>query len=286
MPDTPDPQRHRITFDDHAEVTATHVVPVEPLGATVVCLPALGVQASYYEPLALALAALGIGVVTADLRGLGLSSVRPRRGVDFGYARLVADAATVVRHVRQHAAGPLYLLGHSLGGHVGGLLAGTTPDDIDGLALVACGTPYWRVFPRNTGAKIRMFAHLARTLSVVLGYYPGHRVGFSGIEAAQLMREWSGLARRGQLRAAGIDAEATWAAVRAPVLAVSIERDWLAPPAAVDALVAKMPGAPVARMHLAGDDVDVRAFDHFRWARYPDAVAALIARWMSSRHAR
>src|SRR5678815_414182 len=53
--------------------------------ALVVCLPALGVAARYYRGFASALAERRIMVVTADFRGNGTSSVRVRRGVDFGY---------------------------------------------------------------------------------------------------------------------------------------------------------------------------------------------------------
>ncbi len=50
-----------------------------------VCLPAMGVPKSYYTPLAEALRGQGFHAVTADLRGIGPSSVRAGRHVDFGY---------------------------------------------------------------------------------------------------------------------------------------------------------------------------------------------------------
>lgn len=281
MDDTPAAARHTLRFDDGADVVVSWFRPSGPPHGTIVVLPALGVQAGYYEPLAVAFTAVGFGVATADLRGLGESSVRPRRGVDFGYARLVADAAAVVHDLRARAGGPVYVLGHSLGGHLGGLLAGAHPELIDGLMLVASGSPYWKPYAGSTGFKVLVFAHLARALSLVLGYYPGHRVGFSGIEAARLMREWSGLARTGLLRVDGLDAEATWAAARLPVLTVSIEGDWLAPPSAAEALAGKLRSARVQRVHVA-EATDIRAHDHFKWARYPDAVVQVIAGWIAS----
>jgi predicted alpha/beta hydrolase len=262
-----------------AAVEVSLFVPAAPR-ATVICLPALGVVASYYEPLALSLASRRIAVVTADLRGLGRSSVRPRRGVDFGYACLVDDAARVAGCVRQRLPAPLHLLGHSLGGHVGALLAGSRSGAIDGLVLTACGTPYWRRFPLKTGLGIVALAHAVKVLGLALGYVPGHRLGFGGTEAAQLMREWGKLARRGRFVTADLDAEGALGGVRTHTLVVSIEGDWMAPRSAVDHLVRKLRGAPLERVHLASDSADPRSLDHFRWAKFPDAVVDVVDRWI------
>jgi predicted alpha/beta hydrolase len=221
-----------------------------------------------------------VTVITADLRGLGESSVRPRRGIDFGYARLVDDAARIASAARAGRPGPLVVLGHSLGGHVGALLAGARPGSIDGLMLVACGTPYWRCFPLHAGLGILALAHAARALGTMLGYYPGHRLGFAGVEAAQLMREWGRLARRGRFEVNGLDAEATLADARLPVLVASLAGDRLAPPEAVDHLAGKVAGASIDRVHVTREMVDPRALDHFRWARVADGIAGLLADWL------
>lgn len=254
----------------------------EPSAASIVCLPALGVVASYYEPLAAALAANGLTAATADLRGLGESSVRPRRGVDFGYAQLVDDTARVVAALRRRVSGPLFLLGHSLGGHVAALATGAQAREIDGLILCASGTPHWRRFPARTGAKVYFLAYLSHGLGAALGYFPGKQVGFGGTEAAQLMREWGGLARRGNLRTQGFDAEHAFASVNKPVLALSLDGDWMAPRAAVDHLVSKLGHAKVTRRHLGPGDADAKSLDHFRWAKYPDAVVREILAWLKA----
>ena len=68
------------------------VFPAREAGAPVlVCLPAMGVRASYYAPLARAISAAGLHAVTSDLRGLGTSSLRPTRACDFGYEEILTD---------------------------------------------------------------------------------------------------------------------------------------------------------------------------------------------------
>ena len=262
-----------------AQVTASLWLPPAPT-TCLLCLPALGVPAVYYEPFARALAARGIAVAIADHRGNGTSSVRAGRGTDFGYAELVADAHALVTALRRRVAMPVGVVGHSLGGQVGALLAGQSPGSVDALALVACGTPYWRRFPRRTGLQVLVLAHLARVAGRLVGHFPGEQVGFGGREAARLMREWSSLARRGRLQARGMDAEAAFAGVRAPTLVVSIDSDWMAPQSSVDHLAQKLAGAPIERVHIGRAGADPRALDHLRWARFPDAVADTVVGWI------
>ena len=57
--------------------------------AVIVCMPAMGVRASFYRPLAVQLALAGWHVVTADLRGVGESGVRVNSGAQFGYREML-----------------------------------------------------------------------------------------------------------------------------------------------------------------------------------------------------
>jgi predicted alpha/beta hydrolase len=246
------------------------------------CVPALGVEAAYYEPLARSFAAAGIDCVTADLRSLGLSSVRVRRGVDFGYRQLVDDLALIVDAVAALAPTPLYLLGHSLGGQVSALLAGSRPLGLAGLVLCACGTPWYRLYRMPLSPGLYAFAHLAGLSSRVLGYYPGRALRFAGTEAAQLMQEWSRLARRGRFDIAGLDGEETLARSRLPTLSISLAHDRLTPRETIDHLAAKLCGAPVTRVHLDESTAPRRSLDHFRWAREPAAVVDAVSRWLES----
>jgi predicted alpha/beta hydrolase len=279
MPPDGSPDTLTVSLAGSAEVVVTLRLPPAP-AAWVVCLPALGVPAAYYDPLAAALAGHGLAVASTDHRGNGTSSVRAGRGVDFGYADLVADALRVIEALRRRLDVPVHALGHSLGGQVAAVMAGHAPGCVQSLVLTACGTPYWRGFAGRTGLQVLALAHLARVTGPLLGHFPGERIGFGGREAARLMREWSSLARHGRLDAAGLDAEAAIARASAPVLFVSIDGDWMAPAAAVEHLAGKLVSAPIERVRVTRDNADPRALDHFRWARYPDAVAGIVADWV------
>src|SRR5262245_61755193 len=135
-------QKIRVRSDDGAESDATVFLDGSSAPrALVVCTSAMGVAASYYEGLASELARRGLGVVTAESRGIGSSSVGVRRGIDFGYHELVEhDLAAVIASVRDlYPSARLVLLGHSLGGHVSAMHASLRPGAFAGLVFVAAG---------------------------------------------------------------------------------------------------------------------------------------------------
>jgi predicted alpha/beta hydrolase len=255
-------------------VSVTRYDPPTPR-ATVLVLPALGVPASYYGTFASALSERGHAVAAVDHRGNGTSSVTVRRGVDFGYATLVEDARIAIRA----CTAPTFVLGHSLGGHLA-TLAAAEGEPFAGIALVASGTPFHERFAARDGRRIRLGATAIPFLASVFGYYPGKVFGFGGAEARTVMREWAAVARDGRFIVSGIDKEPALATVALPVLAVSLDHDWMAPRSAVDHLVEKMPHARVERIHLA--DAPRETLDHFRWARHPRPIVDVVERWLSA----
>jgi predicted alpha/beta hydrolase len=254
-------------------------LPDDP-GAVILCLPALGVPATYYSPLLTALAERGWVAVAADHRGNGTSSLRAGRGTDFGYRSLLDDTRSLVEALAEdHPGMPVFLLGHSLGGHVGGLVGGVD-QTIAGLVLVASGTPWWESFGRDR-VRVWLGGTLIPWVADLFGYYPGKWFGFGGSEARTLMHEWATVAKTGAFVVEGLEAEVTLARCAVPILAISFDRDWMAPAAAVDHLLAKLPQAPLERIHLRAGEVDPKTLHHFQWARHPKEVVDRIATWMA-----
>jgi predicted alpha/beta hydrolase len=249
--------------------------PARPAPPIVLCWPAMGVPAGFYRPFAVALRDAGLAVVVADLRGTGASQPRPSRASRYGYAELAGDVGAVLAHLEPARDGrPVVLLGHSLGGQACLLhLAGGAEPAVAGLALVAVGLPYWRVYRRRPLAVLALTQgiHAAATL---LRVWPGW--GFGGRQSRGVIGDWAHTARTGEFpRLGGADMEAAVARVRTPVLAVSLERDRYTPAPTVDLLVGKLAAAPVQREHYDG------TADHFRWARDPGPVAGRVARFVA-----
>ncbi len=257
--------------------TADHAAEAPVL----ICMPAMGTAARFYEPLAGPILREGWRFVTADLRGVGLSAVRVKRGVSFGYGDMVgSDWPAVVQKAQALFPGaPVYLLGHSLGGQLSALYLAANPAAAAGLILVAAPSVHWRGWDAPLNAGVLAGTQAARAVAAVLGYFPGRKLGFGGTEARGVIRDWARQARTGRYEPRGpsIGYERLLAELEAPVLAISFEDDFLSPPRAVGNLLAKMRRARVTHVTLAGDGLD-----HFRWVRNPDALVGKIREWLPS----
>lgn len=245
-------------------------------------VPALGVPAQKYDRFAAALAQAGVAVAVHEWRGIGGSALRARRGVDWGYAELLgqdlpASVAALDPSLRWAFGG------HSLGGQFAAMAAALSPSRCAGLVLAATGVPDARTFPAWERVLISAFSRVLPPLTRAAGYYPGHRLGFAGREAGQLMRDWARTVRTGVYAdyGTGRPLEDRLRGLSLPVLALRFRHDWFVPEASLQGLVAKLGAGP--RQWELFDDARLGArSDHFRWMREPGAVAPVVAQWLLS----
>jgi predicted alpha/beta hydrolase len=258
--------------------------------AVVVAMPAMGIRASHYDPLARELAARGVTCALADVRGHGTSSVRPSRSVDFGYREMIEnDWPAAIEAARAECPGrPLFLLGNSMGGQLSCLYMAKYPESVDGLILVAAASVYHAsyAFPKSAG--ILLGSQAARAVADVLGYFPGKRVRFAGTEARTVMRDWAHEARTGSFRLIGShdDFDAKLAAVERPVLSISVSDDELTTRRGVEHLLSKMPRADIERHHVSPGELNVKRLGHFGWVRHAGVLMATILPWIERQTAR
>lgn len=149
--------------------------------------------------LASVLAASGFDVHVADLRGHGGSGPTAREGGRWTYDDLVLrDVPALVEAVRDRDGGPLWVVGHSLGGHVALATAGVGAHTLAPDGHVLLGANIW--MPSLEGSRRRRLAKdlmIRMFLSVTnqVGRFPARalRVG-SADEAApyvwDLCRAW------------------------------------------------------------------------------------------------
>nr|WP_222109155.1 alpha/beta fold hydrolase [Streptomyces cupreus] len=262
-------------------------VPTVPV---VLVVPAMGTAARFYRSFARALYSTGLSVVLGDLRGQGERAPNGSRAPAFGYAELVADLAAASTAVRELAPqAPLVLLGHSLGGQLALLQAAHSATGHerppDAVVLIAAGSVWYGSYGMLCGAGVLIGSQSAALLATALGHWPGDRLGFGGRQPARVMRDWARQARTGRYRLGrhpGTRTEELLRRLRLPVLAVGVEGDRLAPPAAVDHLCGKLPSARVDRWHYTSAEVDGSRLDHFRWARHGTDLARYVAAWTAT----
>ncbi len=253
-------------------------------GAVVVCTPAMGVTASYYEPVALAVARTGCIAITADLRGLGLSSVRAGRRSNFGYKEiLVFDLPAVLNFARDTFPGHrVVLFGHSLGGQLSCLFASANSVSVSGIILVATCSVYYRGWPFPMSAGILAFEQFAHLVAGLIGHFPGRFFRFGNREARGVLRDWSHQGRTGRYEVAGsdLDFESLLGKMDKPVLAFSFSDDGYAPEKAVRHLLDKMKSAPIDHVHLKPQHVGVESIGHFGWVKRPELIVPYMQDWM------
>lgn len=259
----------------------------EPGGAaraSVVIGGAMGVRQSFYEPFALWLAGQGFRVTTFDYRGHGDSLQGPMRAVKadlFDWARdyeAVISAAKAVLPAR-----PLYLLGHSLGAQLPGLLQ--KPEQVDGLLSVAAGSGYWRDNAPQLKRIVPYFWWVLVPLATRLcGYFPGRTLRKVGDLPAGVILQWRRwcLDPRYSVGAEGPAVAQSYGAVRFPVLAWSMADDELMTLRGTHNLVNLYANAERRVESITPGDVKARRIGHFGFFReqfqaslWPRAAAML-----------
>ncbi len=267
-------------------------VPLEVFEATrprarLLMLPALGIQARLYRRLGGLLAEAGIGMTALEQRGHGRSALRPSRHCDFGFREwLTADIPAALEWLQaREPRVPVFLAGHSLGGHLALMARSLHPDRVAGVVLLTTATPYYGCYRGVPRMQIRFLISAVPLLTALLGYYPGDRLGFGGREARRLMADWLVMARENRYSASGMEAEDLEGRVRSddcPVLSVYCDRDDLAPLSAIEGVTRRLDRRRIETFEISSDALGVRA-DHLSWARHPAVAAATIARWIADR---
>lgn len=257
------------------------------LSPVIICFPAMGVKATYYSAFARRLAQEGMNVITADLRGIGSSSIRASKEINFGYFEMVHhDWPAVVDQVKEmFPQNKLFLLGHSLGGQLTSLyLSLQKKGKIAGLILVTTNSVYYKGYGFPDCIKVLAGTHLAFIISLFMGYLPGHRFGFGGLEAKNVIRDWSRQGRTGnyEILNSELNYEMLLGRLELPVISFSFEGDFFAPASAVRHLSGKMKNADVTLVHLKPETVNLKGKYHFSWANTPDFLVSLILEWMAS----
>lgn len=246
-------------------------------GPGLLVLPAMGVNARAYDRLAESLAELGVTTLVAEHRGGDGSSVRARRGVDFGYAELLRDVVAHRDVLRDVQPTPVSVLGHSLGGQLGtvGFASWQLPGSK--LVVIAAGTVHHTAWSGVERLGVFVGTQAAGGVARALGYFPGHRLGFGGLQSRSLIVDWAHAAKTGTFRV-----ERELDAHSPEVLAIEVRGDTMAPRRATELLVAKLPRAKVEWLVLEPPAQPRKMNPHFRWLKDPSVVAQRVATFLIS----
>ncbi|TVS12012.1 MAG: alpha/beta fold hydrolase [Wenzhouxiangella sp.] len=272
------------TSDDH-RFDLIHV-PAGQARHSLLFLPGMGLSARQYIPFAQALAGRGVETYIHEWRGIGSSSLRASRAVDWGYRELLAaDLQAALTELATHATHPQLLIGgHSLGSQLACLLAAMRPQACSGLLIVAGGAPYWRAYSGWMRWALPAIFFGMPAISAAAGHYPGRSLGFAGRESRGVIRDWAASGRSGVYAPGALsdDLEAGLARLECPTLALRMADDWFVPQSSLDWLAGKLARAPVVQGVVRREGLSGPA-DHYRWMREPETTVTAVFDWLGSR---
>jgi predicted alpha/beta hydrolase len=234
---------------------------------------AMGVRQDYYAPFAQWLATQGFDVMTFDYRGMGESrggsQGRSLRGFDADLYSWARDYDTAIDALAERAPdAPLYLIGHSLGAQLPGMLRNR--HRIAGLLSVAAGSGYWRdnAPPLRRSILYFWFA-LVPVATRLFGYFPGKRLRKVGDLPRGVILQWRRwcLDPRYHVGAEGESLRSQFEQVRFPVVALSMTDDELMTERGTRVLVDCYPNAPRRIERIDPADVSAKRIGHFGFFR-------------------
>jgi predicted alpha/beta hydrolase len=229
--------------------------------------PATGFRQSFYAGFATFAAGRGLDVLTFDWRGVGKSrlpgSLRgdPASLVDWG--RL--DLPAALERLSQETGGlPLFLLGHSAGGQLIGLMPNAAK--LSAVATISSSTGYLEELHPALRLKAKLLMNVYMPLSAAaLGYVPARWLGWGEDLPKAVALQWAAWCRqKGYVQNAfakdrNLDHHAD---VRAPLLSWSATDDPIATEANVDDLLRAFTHAKVTRLRRTPESLGKKAVGH------------------------
>lgn len=261
-------QAHQLSSEGGGQIQLRHFAAGTAVQGTVVIGAAMGVPQAYYADFARWLSHQGWQVVTFDYRGAGASTpTTPHQGLR-GFKANLFDWARDYEAVVDWAAAlqpgaPLYLIGHSLGAQLPGMLR--NGHKLSGLLGVAAGSGYWKQNAPQLRRRVPfMWYFLVPVATRLFGYFPGKRVGAVGDLPNGVVRQWRKWCLHPQYSAGaeGGAVRQSYEKAKFPVLSLSIQDDEMMTEAGILSLMNLYANAPRRMLRVAPQDVGVRRIGH------------------------
>jgi predicted alpha/beta hydrolase len=261
--------------------------------AVVIINPATSVRSRYYARFAAFLFASGFDVLTYDYRGIGESRPATLRRLDAGWLDWgCLDFEAALRYVDRTFQGrPIHVVAHS----IGGVLVGVAESNhlIQRVFTMGAQYAYWRDYA--AGQRLRMVAkwHVAMPLvTAAFGYFPGKRLGWLEDTPRGVVRDWASSRERFEEIRRGRGApslskaalQQRFAALTAPILAVSVTDDAFGTIAAIERPLAYFEQSPRTHLRIAPDSVGEQTIGHFGFfhSRFEPTLWQIPLSWLRS----
>lgn len=258
-------QEIRIQCDDGVVLRGSRFQdPGKPSRGTLVLCSALGVSRNFYESFARFFSGHGFSVLSFDYRGTGESQGEDPNLCLEDWGRQDIRAAIASAKTGEDS-GPVFLVGHSVGGQL--FCLADNCRDLSGVILAGASFPHWTRWPFPRKLLMLFFFHI---LVPFLGWgrkrFPTRMLGLSREDMpASLIRRWVQLARHPDYVLGedfGLDT-AGFRELSCPVLSFGFDDDTYAPEKAVKKLLGSFKQARIDSRFLPAAQVSSRGVGHF-----------------------
>lgn len=207
---------------------------------------ATGVPQGFYRRFAEYAASQGYSTLTLDYRGIGKSKPATLRGFAMDYLDWAHFDLAAAVDLHQHSELPLYMVGHSFGGHAFGLLP--NHQQVSGFYTFGTGAGWHGWMPKAEQIKVLSMWHLVGpVLTRTKGYLAWSKLGMGEdlpLGVYQQWKRWCRFPRYFFEDPQMSDLAQRFAQVSTPIVASNALDDLWAPPASRDAFMAAYVNAP------------------------------------------
>ncbi|MES2130012.1 MAG: alpha/beta fold hydrolase [Pseudomonadota bacterium] len=233
------PEPVTLTTADHFQIAALRYPAEGAVKGHLVVAGATGVPQGFYRRFALYASSQGYDVMTLDYRGIGLSRPASLKGFRMDYLDWARQDLAAAVDAMDVEGLPLYVVGHSFGGHAFGLLP--NHHKVAGLYTFASGAGWHGWMPRMERLRVQLMWRVIGPLIVRLqGYLAWSWLGMGEDLPLGVYRQWRQYCQfpryffddpSMQHLQSGFDA------VRSPIMSVVALDDLWAQPASRDAFM-------------------------------------------------
>jgi predicted alpha/beta hydrolase len=265
----------------------------------VIINPATSVRCSYYSRFAAFLHTHGFDVITYDYRGIGGSRPPSLRSLNAGWldwGRLDFEAVLQLAS-STFPRQPVQVVAHS----IGGVLVGLAPSNhlIERVFTMGAQFAHWRDYAshKRFGMLIKWHA-IMPALTAALGYFPGGTLGWMEDTPRGVVRDWIAPQPRFEdafrhgphalTEAERATLVKGFAALRGPMLALSVTDDEFGTVSAIERLLAYFRNSQTTHLRIPPEEMGYREIGHFAFFhnRFETSLWQIPLEWLKARSVR
>jgi predicted alpha/beta hydrolase len=257
------------TADQYA-IQTTRFEPSTPAHSEILVGGATAVPQFFYQRFAKHANAAGFAVTTLDYRGIGKSAPKSLKGFKMNYLDWARqDLVALLDEVhRNKGHKPIYMVGHSYGGHAFGLMQ--NHHLINKLYTFASGAGWSGYMPLTERLKVELlWKVLGPVVTPFTGYMPGAFIGGEDlpIDVYRQWRKWCSYPNYFFDDTSIQNELKHFSEVTSPILAANSDDDLWAPPASRDAFFKGYRNAPFTPITIEGSRFGSKGIGHMGYFR-------------------